>query len=62
MTKKEFIDQLRVMADKLENNEFHFIELKEGHIFGNKNYGEVSISPAKGVHITIDLYAKGDDE
>lgn len=59
MTKQEFIKELRKMADKLENDDFHFINLKNGYIFGNRNYGQVSVKVAEGVSMKVNLYSKG---
>lgn len=62
MTKQEFIKELRMMADNLEKDSYHFIDLDGGYIFGNRNYGELDIKVAKGVSIKVYLYRKGDDE
>ena len=62
MNKREFIEQLRTMADQLEQGSFHFIDLPTGWIFGNKNYGEVSMNLAEGVYVKVNLYHADEDE
>ena len=62
MNQKQFIENLRAMADDLENGGYHFMDLESGYLFGNRNYGEVSVEVSKGVHITVKLYSSSDDE
>ena len=62
MTKAKFIEELRTMADNLEQGSYHFIDLKSGYIFANKNYGEVHCTVADGVALNVNLYTTSDDE
>ena len=63
MTKKEFIKEIRTLADQLEKNDFHFINLDgDGYIFGNKNYGEVSIPLIKGTRLAVSLFTSSEEE
>ena len=62
LTKKEFIKEIREMADNLENNTFHYINLGSGYIFANKNYGEVTISIGEGINMSINLFTTTEEE
>lgn len=63
MTKKEFIKEIRTLADQLEKNDYHFINLEgNGYIFGNRNYGEVSIPLVKGTRLSVSLFNTSDEE
>lgn len=64
MTRTEFIEQLRTMADKLEEGTFHFIEFGKDeatYIFGNKNYGEIQVAIGDA-RISMNLYYATDKE
>ena len=62
LTKKEFIKEIREMADNLENNTYHYINLESGYFFANKNYGEVAISIGKGINMSINLFTATEEE
>lgn len=62
MSKAEFISSMREGLDKLENGNYFMIDLPEGYIFGNKNYGEVSVPLVPGVNITISLFTATKEE
>lgn len=63
MTKAEFIAELRAMADDLEKGTFHVIDLREHtYIFGNRNYGEVSIKLNDATSMSVNLYTATNEE
>ena len=62
MNKREFITALKDMTKQLENDSFKFIDLEQGYIFANRNYGEISIPVAKGININVRLFTTEDSE
>ncbi len=63
MTKTEFIAEIRAMADDLEKGTFHFVNLGEHtYIFGNRNYGEVSIKLNDITSMSVNLYTATNEE
>ena len=63
MTKAEFIAEIRAMADDLEKGTFHFMNLGEQtYIFGNRNYGEVSIKLNDVTSMSVNLYTATNEE
>lgn len=62
MTKKQFVDQMRNCITQLEKGSYFFENLPVGHIFGNKNYGEIKIPLANGVDVSVSLYSASKEE
>ena len=63
MTKTEFIAELRALVDDLEKGTFHFTNLGEQtYIFGNRNYGEVSIKLNDVTSMSVKLYTATAEE
>lgn len=63
LTKKEFIQKIRDFADLIEKGEYATIWLENGgQIFGNRNFGSVSIPVTTGCRIEVDLYMATQEE
>ena len=64
MTRTEFIKEIRELADKLEQGNYHFINFgkDEGtYLFANRNYGEISVQMGDA-RIGMTLYTATMDE
>lgn len=61
-TKKQFIEAMEESAEKLRNGDFFFLDIPGGTMFGNQNYGEVSIGLADGVKLTAQLFSSTEEE
>ena len=62
MTRTEFIKAIRAMADDLEKETLHILDIEENTIFCNKNYGEVWVTLAKNTTMRVHLYSATDEE
>ena len=62
MTRTEFIKAIRAMADDLEKETLHILDIEENTIFCNKNYGEVWVKLAKNTTMHVHLYSATDEE
>ena len=62
MTRTEFIEALRAMADDLEQCNYHIINIGDNTIFANKNYGQVWAKIGNGCTINVDLFSATEEE
>lgn len=62
MTRTEFIEVIRQVADDLEAGSFHIADLGENKLFCNKNYGQIWVKVNKDCSINVDLYSATDEE
>ena len=63
MTKTEFINEIRTLADKLENGDWYSFKTdKDCTIFANRNYGEMWLGVGKGITIHAKLFNATDEE
>lgn len=62
MTKKQFIEKMEQGIEELRNGGHFFIDLQAGYLFGNRNYGEVSVPMAAESNLTVNLFNSSEEE
>ena len=62
MTRTEFIKEIRELADKLEQGNFHIMDVGVNTMFCNKNYGQIWARINENCTVSIDLYNATEEE
>ena len=62
MTRKEFITEIKTLAEKLENGDFYFMNIGKNMIFANQHYGQVWVKINDDCSIEVDLFHESEEE